>query len=761
MTDEGRDHDQRLNAILLDYVDSVERGEHPDTKAILAAHPDLADDLSVFFGGRRMIERLTTDFRAPARVGTASATLDEPGLGRIGDFRLIREVGSGGMGVVYEAEQVSLRRRVALKILPFASTFDPRQLQRFRNEALAAAQLHHTAIVPVYAVGMESGVHYYAMQYIDGQSLSELIEGLRRAGPAGVSEQSGTRDVSSTGWVPPRPGPDSSDTLAYPLPIVPEGRRGPRAPSAVASAVLSTFSAERGARFRRYFERVAGLGIQAAEGLEHAHELGVIHRDIKPANLLLDARGDLWITDFGLALLRSDPGPTMTGELVGTARFMSPEQASGSRGLVDHRTDVYSLGITLYELLTLTPAFECPDRHELLRQIAAEEPRPPRAIDPSIPIELETIVLKAIAKDPAERYDTAGELAEDLRRFAQDRPILARRPTLPEVAARWVRRHRALALASVASMAAALVGLSVFAAILAREHSLTKLALEGQREKTREAGEQRAVAEANFLSARKAVDFFAELSREELLEFPPMMDVRRRLLEASVAYYRELQQRRPDDPALRRELASSRARLDRLVEDIAAMSVLDACLLLSNPSAQAELGLSAEQLGELRTDVLSLPERLFRSRPELPGRPARWKGLADLARTARQALARTLTPSQARRLDQIALQHPGPHSFTQPETIRRLGLSEAQQERIRDIQVEAGREILNLMGPAEEPREAWMRQVEVWRRANREILGLFTPSQQATWDEMIGPPFQVATPFPLTPRREAPPVPGR
>src|SRR5262249_51858348 len=158
------------------------------------------------------------------------------------------------------------------------------------------------------------------------------------------------------------------------------------------------------------------LGVQAAEALDNAHQVGIIHRDIKPANLMADGRGHLWVTDFGLAQVRGDTRLTMTGDLVGTLRYMSPEQALAKRVVVDHRTDVYSLGATLYELLTLEPAFSGADRQELLRQIAFEEPRPPRRCNKAIPAELETIVLKALEKNPAERYLTARELAEDLKR---------------------------------------------------------------------------------------------------------------------------------------------------------------------------------------------------------------------------------------------------------------------------------------------------------------------------------------------------------
>jgi serine/threonine protein kinase len=189
-----------------------------------------------------------------------------------------------------------------------------------------------------------------------------------------------------------------------------------------------------------FFQTVARFGLQAAEALDHAHQLGVVHRDIKPGNLLLDTSGHLWVTDFGLAQFQNDAALTLTGDLVGTLRYMSPEQALARRGVVDHRTDLYSLGATLYELLTLQPAFDGRDREELLQQISLEEPRPPRRLNRATPIDLETIILKAMAKGVEDRYATAEELAEDLRRFLDQKPIRARRPAPWERVAKWSRR---------------------------------------------------------------------------------------------------------------------------------------------------------------------------------------------------------------------------------------------------------------------------------------------------------------------------------
>ncbi len=336
------------------------------------------------------------------------------------------------MGVVYEAEQVSLGRRVALKVLPLAATLGGTQLQRFHNEARAAAGLHHTNIVPVHFVGSERGIHFYAMQFIDGESLAAVLARLRQ---------------------PPDPAP-------------PAGGEAKGAASTQPAALLSTAG---GARGREYFRAVAELGVQAAEALDYGHRVGVVHRDVKPGNLLLDGTGRLWVTDFGLAHVQGGGSLTATGELVGTLRYMSPEQALGKRVVIDHRTDIYSLGATLYELLTLRPALGGRDRQELLQQIAFEELVPPRRLHKAVPAELETVVCKALEKAPQDRYATAQELADDLRRWLDDRPIQARRPSVLQQVRKWARRHRAAVSAAAACVLLVLVAVAASAGWVLRD----------------------------------------------------------------------------------------------------------------------------------------------------------------------------------------------------------------------------------------------------------------------------------------------------
>jgi serine/threonine protein kinase/Flp pilus assembly protein TadD len=451
-----------LAAALEEYLSALDTGSPPARDEFLARHPSIAKSLSECLSGLEFIH--ATGWQLGAAGGPASwPSVDQelPMRAQLGDYRILREVGRGSMGVVYEAEQISLGRRVALKVLPFASAIDPRQRQRFLIEAQAAAQLHHPHIVPIFAADCDHGVHFYAMQFVDGRSLAELLAEFRhessdddrqRAEPGSVDGPF----IAESGFAKTTPLPPTVTVTKDPVetgldaPFPANGAQGRAGSGADDAGSLH--------RSRSRIQEIVRLGIQAAEALEHAHALGVVHRDIKPANLMVDVRGELWITDFGLARVRGDLSLTRSGDLVGTLRYMSPEQALARRGVVDQRTDVYALGLTLYELLTLRPAFDGSDHSELLRQIAQDEPVPLRRLKAGIPRDLETIVMKAICKEPSGRYSTAQELADDLTRFRNDQPILARRPSILERTIRRARRHKQIVLTALTMLVLAVAG---------------------------------------------------------------------------------------------------------------------------------------------------------------------------------------------------------------------------------------------------------------------------------------------------------------
>jgi serine/threonine protein kinase len=486
---------------LKDYLAALEGGERPDPRAFAARFPELGQELWDHLMGLEFIQRAAIDL-LPADRSSAEPPLAAQTLG---DFHILREVGRGGMGIVYEAVQLSLGRRVALKILAHTSDVDKKRLRRFKNEVLAAAQLHHANIAPVYAVGCEGSVHYFAMQFIEGQTLAAVVAAMRdKVAGDQCSHTAANAPTGSLTQSSPDDGPPPADAVDTPHPGPCAATAPEHEPPAV--ELLNQYCLQR----RAYYRTVARVGIEAALALEHAHQLGVIHRDIKPGNLMLDRHGHLWVTDFGLARLASEVGPTITGDFVGTLRYMSPEQAHARRGLLDQRTDIYSLGVTLYELATLRPALTGIDRAEWLRQIAHEEPTLPRRLDRGVPRDLETILLKAMSKEPAGRYQTAQDLADDLNRFLEDQPVGARRPGPLQKAAKWCRRHRAVVTATVAM---AIVGLAFSACFfwngkkeaerLLREGRTLNLKLEQSKRK----------ADMRTDLAREALDHMYEQSR--------------------------------------------------------------------------------------------------------------------------------------------------------------------------------------------------------------------------------------------------------
>ncbi|MBI1903940.1 MAG: protein kinase, partial [Planctomycetia bacterium] len=672
--------EDRLVQAMDEYRAALDAGESLERHEFLARYPDVAEELAVCLDGIDFINDVAPQLGKEGWPSSGPSSHIPPAAA-LGDFRILRQIGRGGMGVVYEAEQVSLGRRVALKVLPFAAVMDRRRLARFKNEAQAAALLQHANIVPVYSVGVERGVHYYAMQHIEGQSLAAVIQQLRKLSglegreveaveapaephlrsPSAEEGQEGQQgqgrgacdlasELASGRFAPPQKTDALAPAADSPL-VGPSAPPHPRA-EAPASALVETrplgaLSTDRpgfgkSTQNPAYFRTVARLGIQAAEALEHSHDNGIIHRDIKPSNLLLDAKGNLFVTDFGLAHVEAGAGAvslTMTGDVVGTIRYMSLEQAMGKRVVVDHRTDIYSLGVTLYELLTLAAAFDGRDRHELFNQILFQEPKAPRRLNSAIPHELETIILKCVAKNPAERYATAQELADDLRRYLEDKPIQARRPGLVLRLRKWSRRHKGLVGAAAVALVLISLGSAVSSLLIARAYRAevrersraerllgqVQEALGRERKAARDAKEQRAQVEAE----RKRVEANVQLALDALeqiylplaeAEFPEKLELSQRdvqFLEKALPFYEQLAAQKADGPQM--QLAKARAyqrvgniylnlrtHLDK--KDQAAEGALRQAIALfqnladefaNEPDYQRHLALSYRDLGEL------------------------------------------------------------------------------------------------------------------------------------------------------------------
>ena len=355
----------------------------------------------------------------------------------LGDFELRREVGRGGMGTVYEAWERSLQRVVALKVLSSHVSASPKAIVRFQREAQAAAKLHHTHIVPIFAQGEADGIYFYAMEFVSGESLHQMISRLR--GPR-QDEFAGADLAETVVLHRDETTKETPSSIARRAEVEAERKEYARLP------VVPFPEYGTGEFFRRVAETMAAV----ADALDYAHSQGVIHRDIKPHNLILGTDNRMRVMDFGLARLQEQPGVTITGEMVGSPLYMSPEQIRGGAGKVDQRTDIYSLGATLYEWLTLHPPYPGETREAVIGMILGSVPPTPRALNPSIPIDLETITLKAIEREPGRRYATAGRMRDDLRLFLADRPIIARRTGRLRRAARFIARHPATSVAAAA-----------------------------------------------------------------------------------------------------------------------------------------------------------------------------------------------------------------------------------------------------------------------------------------------------------------------
>ena len=534
-----------LTRLADEFAARYRAGERPSLKEYIDRHPALAEDIRELFPAMVEIEQVKEDHQNAALQAEVPAAR---ALRQLGDFRILRQVGKGGMGIVYEAEQVSLGRHVALKVLPKNMLFDAQAKRRFEREAKSAAKLHHTNIVPVFGVGENDGLPYYVMQYIQGLGLDAVLDGLNHIKPSGSTalaagevrfSRCGTTAAEMARSLMTGAFPHANDslgedctagavTVGFDALLQEEGTgrlsgedatlvastSGTDTPHSVRLSDSFNLSAsslsfpgpssgvsgrKTGPRKETYWHRVANIGRQVADALDYAHKQGILHRDVKPSNLLLDMRGTVWVTDFGLAKVAGPGGDdlTHTGDIVGTLRYMPPESFEGKS---DARSDVYSLGLTLYELLAMRPAFAEKDRNKLIKMVTFEEPTRLDKVRPEIPRDLVTIVQKTIEKEPGRRYASAEELAADLQRYIDDEPILARRQTELERCVRWARHNPGIAgLCTV--LGAVLVTATIASVIVAGR--MARTAANEERERAR-AEAAKTIAEKSSEKAREA-----------------------------------------------------------------------------------------------------------------------------------------------------------------------------------------------------------------------------------------------------------------
>lgn len=465
-----------LDNAVEEFTERLRQGKRPSIAEFKERYPSVSDEIEDLLTSVAMIEELKN--QNTATTDSLKKEMKQiTRLERIGDYRIIRELGRGGMGVVFEAIHESLGRRVAIKVMPNRTFDDQKYLERFKREAQAAANLHHTNIVSVFGIGQAGEHHYYVMEFVDGESLSDILKRLNDLSDANTLDgfNAETKDNDA-------PALDEYQTdVDFDI----------QAPSKIS---LKKFNSHR----ERYLW-TARIGAQLADGLAYAHGLNILHRDIKPANLLIDKHETVWLTDFGLVKNITHQTITKTGDIIGTPQYMAPESFDGA---YDQCSETYCLGLTLYEMATLRPAFENATTPELIRRITTTTPLPPNKVDRKIPRDLNRIIQKSISKEPAYRYQSAADMREDLRAFLDDRPIAARRISLVENMYRWSRRNPLQASLSFFS-AAMLLTIAVVATLALIKNNF--LYQQSQERLTSAKTERRATARHREL-AERAID---------------------------------------------------------------------------------------------------------------------------------------------------------------------------------------------------------------------------------------------------------------
>lgn len=599
--------------VLERFIEECHAGKSPSVSEYRRAYPQYAESMVELFPALLLLERSGRSGKKPAELVAKSPE-------RIDHYRINRLIGRGGMGIVYEAYDESLHRTVALKVLRHFRGEEEQAIRRFRREAQTAAGLHHTNIVPVFGTGFCDGEFYYVMQVIPGLGIDRFLKlfepkekkpsepddlvlpttqrweekaasGSHRSASADAATVLGSQTPLEIEPVeiPPLDSTPASEPDSGQKNVVLEERKreqnivrsflggsygdvvqyrkaDAKEPACPELSALSFEAFERGElSFSRWCRSVCGVGIQIAQALDYAHRHDVLHRDIKPSNLLLDEGGVVWITDFGLARPASESDLTRSGQIVGTLRYMAPEALSGR---FSPQSDLYSLALTLYEMLAFTPAFDESNYTKLIGQISEGRVAGPRKINRQIPRDLETILLKASEKEPDKRYRSGSEMADDLRRFLEERPIHARRISLLGRFWRWCRRNKPLA-ASVVTSAVLLVALALIMTVgFVQERSLRldrELATNKATENLNEAllafddifstfGES--TRSWNFVGG--AGEFFLPLSAA------PMSETDIKVLESLLAFYDRFAVQNAENESLQIETARAYANIGKI-----------------------------------------------------------------------------------------------------------------------------------------------------------------------------------------------------